>query len=420
MSAGNDMYALCERLFPLRRSLTGEGVRQTLAALGELIPLEVREVPTGTQILDWRVPREWNLRDAWIEGPDGRRVVDVADSNLHVLGYSVPVRERIELLELREHLYTLPEQPNLIPFRTSYFTDSWGFCLQHERLETLKEGEYEVCIDASLEDGSLTFGELYLPGEVEDEVLVSTHICHPALANDNLSGVVAATWLARHLAQAPRHLSYRFLFVPGMLGPITWLALNEERLDRIRHGLVLALLGRPGEFVYKRSRRGGTGTDRILEHVLGQAAEVRDFDPYGYDERQYCSPGFDLPLGRLTRTPHAEFPEYHTSADDLDLITPEALDGALEILIDVMDVMDGDRRYMNLSPKGEPQLGRRGLYGSVGGAGADDSALALLWVLSLSDGEHSLLDVAERAGVSFGAVRTAADALVDHDLLAPA
>ena len=205
-----------------------------------------------------------------------------------------------------------------------------------------------------------------------------------------------------------------------MLGPITWLALNEKHLSRIRYGLVLALLGRPGEFVYKRTRRGNTATDKVLEHALGRSAEVRDFDPYGYDERQYCSPGFDLPVGRLTRTPHAEFAEYHSSADDLSLIAPDALAGALETLTSVVAIMDGDARYVNLSPKGEPQLGRRGLYSSVGGAGAGDRELALLWVLSLSDGDHSLLDVAERADLPFPAVREAADALLERELLAPA
>jgi aminopeptidase-like protein len=420
VTEADDMYALCERLFPIRRSLTGDGVRETLSVLAEQIPLEVREVLTGTPILDWKAPREWNLRDAWIEGPDGCRIVDVADSSLHVLGYSVPVRERMPLSQLREHLYSLPDTPGWIPYRTSYWKERWGFCLQHERLEALPEGEYEVCIDATLEDGSLTFGELFLPGEVEDEVLISTHVCHPALANDNLSGIAVATWLARRLAAAPRRLSYRFVFVPGTVGPMAWLALNDEHTHKIRHGLVLALLGRPGAFVYKRSRRGNTDTDSVVEHVLGEGADVRDFDPYGYDERQYCSPGFDLPLGRLTRAPNDEYPEYHTSADSLDLIQPEALAEALETIGSIVDVMEGNARYVNLSPKGEPQLGRRGLYDSLGGGGSREPELALLWVLSLSDGQHSLLDVAERSGLPFARIRVAADALSEHELLGEA
>jgi aminopeptidase-like protein len=323
------------------------------------------------------------------------------------------------LAELREHVYTLPEHPNWIPYRTSYWQERWGFCLQHERLEALPEGEYEVVIDATLEAGALSYGELLLPGEREDEVLVSTHVCHPSLANDNLSGIAVATWLARRLAERPRRLSYRFLFVPGTIGPIAWLALNEERLHNIRHGLVLALLGRPGNFVYKRSRRGDATVDRAAAHTLRDAGEVRDFDPYGYDERQYCSPGFDLPVGRLTRTPHGEFPEYHTSADDLDLVEPQCLAEALVTVESIVEVLEGNASYVNLKPKGEPQLGRRGLYDSLGGdTEGRERELALLWVLSLSDGRHSLLDVAERSRLPFATVRHAADALLERELLA--
>ena len=415
------MVALAERLFPICRSLTGDGVRSTLAVLRERIPLEVREVATGTPVLDWTVPREWNIADAWIEGPRGDRVVDFRDSNLHVVGYSAPVRSRMSLAELRPRLHTLPDRPDWIPYRTSYWHETWGFCLQHSRLEGLEEGEYEVCIDSTLEDGHLTYGELVLEGESEEEVLISTHVCHPSLANDNLSGIVVATALAERLAQARRRLSYRFLFVPGTIGPITWLALNEQAVGRVRAGLVLTLLGGPGDFVYKRSRRGDTPTDRAVAHVLGPSGEVRDFEPIGYDERQYCSPGFDLPVGRLTRTPHGEFPEYHTSADDLSLIAPERLEEALDTVEAILNLLDENAAYVNLSPKGEPQLGRRGLFGSLGGgAEGREREHALLWVLSLSDGDHTLLDVAERSGLSFAAVRSAADALLEHGLLAEA
>jgi aminopeptidase-like protein len=415
------MYELVERLFPLPRSITGDAVRETLAIVGERIPLEVTEVPTGTPVLDWTVPREWNVTDAWMEGPDGKRVIDFRRSNLHVVGYSVPVRKRLPLSELRAHLHTLPEQPDWIPYRTSYWNETWGFCMEHRGLEQLAEGEYEVCIDSTLEDGSLTYGELLVKGESDDEVLISTHICHPSLANDNLSGIAVATSLAQRLAAQNRRLSYRFLFVPGTIGPITWLARNEDAVGLIRHGLVLTLLGGPGGFVYKRSRRGDAPVDRVAAHVLGEAGEVRDFDPYGYDERQYCSPGFDLPVGRLTRAPHGEYPEYHTSADDLSLVTPERLEESLGTVESILDVIEQDGSYVNQSPKGEPQLGRRGLFGSLGGAtGGREREHALLWVLSLSDGSHTLLDVAEQSGLPFVAVRAAADALCETGLLTEA
>ncbi len=415
------MQTLVERLYPICRSLTGDGVRETLSILGEHVPLEVREVATGTKVLDWTVPREWNIRDAWIEGPDGKRVVDFRDSNLHVVGYSVPVRARMPLSQLREHLHTLPERRDWIPYRTSYWSETWGFCLPHARLEALEEGEYEVCIDATLEDGHLTYGELLLEGESESEILISTHVCHPSLANDNLSGLAVATFLAARLAERRRRHSLRFLFVPGIIGPITWLALNERRLGRIRHGLVLALLGGPGGFVYKRSRRGDAQVDRASAHVLGTEGELRDFEPWGYDERQYCSPGFDLPMGRLTRAPHGEFPEYHTSADDLSLVPPDRLVEALFKVEEILDVLDRDGAYVNQSPKGEPQLGRRGLFGSLGGATTGrERERAMLWVLSLCDGSHTLLDVAERSGLPFADVRGAADSLAEHGLLVEA
>ncbi len=399
------MYALAERLYRLCRSITGEGVRQSLRILQEYIPLEVREVPSGTPAFDWTVPREWNIRDAWVKGPDGRKAIDFQEHNLHILQYSVPVRRRLSLSELKEHLFTLPEQPDLIPYRTSYYQENWGFCLPHRQLESLQEGEYEVFIDSSLEDGHLTYGEYYLPGETEEEILFSTHICHPSLANDNLSGICLLTFLARALEKSPRRYSCRFLFIPGAIGAITWLALNEEKTRNIRHGLVASLLGAPGSFTYKRSRRGDAGIDRAAEHILkhsGHSFEVMDFFPYGYDERQYCSPGFDLPVGSLTRSRFGSFPEYHTSADDLSFIKASCLEESLQIYRSLAEALDNDRRYQNLNPKCEPQLGRRGLYDAIGGnSDSKDRQLAMLWILNFSDGRHSLLDIAEKSGYPF-------------------
>jgi aminopeptidase-like protein len=422
---GEEMYRFIAEAFPLCRSITGDGVRRTLAMIAERIPLTVHEVPSGTQVFDWTVPHEWNIRDAWIKDPSGRKVVDFQESNLHVLNYSVPVHARMPLAELRPHLFTLPFKPDLIPYRTSYYKEAWGFCLAHRQLEALPEGEYEVFVDSTLADGSLTYGECFLPGlpgETEREVLLSTHVCHPSLANDNLSGIAVMTWLARELAARPRRRhSYRFLFIPGTIGTITWLARNEESASRIAHGLVAANLGDPGTFHYKRSRRGNAEIDRVVTAVLRDSGEpfgVEEFVPFGYDERQYCSPGFDLPVGSLTRTPWGRYPEYHTSADDLGFVLPAALAGSLRTYLDVVEVLEGNRRYLNLNPKCEPQLGRRGLYRTIGGDEAGRAReLALLWVLNQSDGYSTLLDIAERARLSFAAIREAADALLEAGLL---
>jgi len=416
------MMAFIAAAYPICRSITGDGVRRTLAMIRERIPLAIREVPTGTPVFDWTVPKEWNVRDAWIKDPSGRKVVDFQDCNLHLLNYSVPVHQKLPLAELKQHLFTLPDQPDLIPYRTSYYKEAWGFCLPHRTLESLPEGEYEVCVDSTLADGSLSYGECFLPGDSEREVLLSTHACHPSLCNDNLSGIAVMTELARELqGRARRRYSYRFLFIPGTIGSITWLALNEERAGRIDHGLVAANLGDPGTFHYKKSRRGNSEIDRAVLSVLRSSGEpfgVEEFVPFGYDERQYCSPGFNLAVGSLTRTPYGRYPEYHTSADDLDFVKPEALEGSLRTYLAVLDVLEGNRRYLNLNPKCEPQLGRRGLYRTIGGDESGRSReLALLWVLNLSDGENTLLDIAERSGLGFAAIRAAADSLLEVELL---
>lgn len=419
-SAGEEIYAFIRELFPICRSITGNGFRDTIARVGKLIPIDVREVPTGTPVLDWTVPQEWNVADAYILNSDGERVVDFRRSNLHVLNYSVPVRRRISLTELKEHLFTLPEHPDWVPYRTSYYSPSWGICLSQRQLEALTQDEYEVCIDSSLEDGFLTYGECYLEGETSDEILISAHACHPSLANDNLSGVAVATFLARHLAPLPRRYSYRFLFIPGTIGSITWLALNEERTSRIKHGLVLACVGDRGRSTYKKSRRGDAEIDRAAMHVLRHRGdhEVQEFEPYGYDERQFCSPGFDLPVGCLMRTPHGQYPEYHTSADDLTFVEASFLEDSFMKCLSILEVLEANRTFINLNPKGEPQLGMRGLYSSIGGGTERKrNEMALLWVLNLSDGKHSLLDIADRAALVFDVVRTAADHLVEHGLV---
>jgi aminopeptidase-like protein len=414
--AGRDILGLVSELFPICRSITGDGFRETLAILKRMVPLEVREVPTGTRVLDWIVPKEWNIRDAYVRGPSGEKVIDFRRSNLHVVSYSVPVRAKMSLAELRGRLHTLPDRPDWIPYRTSYYREDWGFCLSHSDFLALEDGEYEVVIDSTLEDGSLTYGEFLLVGRSRDEVLVSAHACHPSLANDNLSGVALAAVLARALSGESPDLSYRFLFIPGTIGAVTWLALNERNLTRIRSGLVLTGLGDAGALTYKRSRRGDAPVDRAAAHVLGRAVptgRIIDFSPYGYDERQYGSPGFNLPVGRMSRTPFGEYPEYHTSADNLDFVSAPALGDSFEKTFAILAILERDGTYINQSPKGEPQLGKRGLYS---GPGAEE--MAMLWVLNQSDGGRSLLEIAERSGLAFDAIRSAAERLSGAGLLA--
>jgi aminopeptidase-like protein len=416
------MYALVEQLYPICRSITGDGVRRTLEILSSYIPLAVHEVPTGTQVLDWTVPKEWNIRDAWIADASGKRVVDFRACNLHVVNYSVPVRARMSLDALRPRLHTLPDRPDLVPYRTSYYDETWGFCLSQHQLDALPPGEYEVCIDSTLQPGSLTYGEFVLPGTLEDEILVSTHVCHPSLCDDNLTGIAVSVFLARALSALPkRRHTMRFLFAPGTIGAITWLARNRERARRIRHGLTMTCLGDAHPITYKRTVEGRSEIDRATVHVLatsGLAHAIIDFFPYGYDERQYNSPGFRIPVGSLMRGRHGQFAEYHTSADNLAFVSPERMAESFRVCRDVIGILEGNDAYRNLFPEGEPQLGRRGLYRAMGGTNIPDLQLALLWVLNLSDGQHTLLDIAERAGTAFSTIRAAADLLVEHGLLA--
>ncbi|HEV8373632.1 MAG TPA: DUF4910 domain-containing protein [Actinomycetota bacterium] len=422
MTDGEELYKLVAELYPICRSITGDGVRRTLEIVDREIGVQLHEVPTGTQVFDWTVPREWNIRDAWVANAAGERVIDFQANNLHVVSYSVPVRARMPLAELKRHLHTLPEHPDWIPYRTSYYSESWGFCASQRLVDGLPEGDYEVCVDATLADGHLTYGEHVVAGQTEDEVLVTCHVCHPSLANDNCSGIAVASRLAGRLGGTRPRYTYRFLFIPGTIGSITWLARNEDRVGRIRHGLVLACVGDPGHLTYKRSRRGDAEIDRAVRHVLersGRPHEIVEFSPYGYDERQFCSPGFDLPVGCLSRTPYARYPQYHTSADDLDLVRPEHLQDTFDACWEVLGVLEGNRRYLNLNPKCEPQLGKRGLYGSIGGrSDAEERQMAMLWALNLSDGDHTLLDVADRARLPFALVADVAGSLEQAGLLA--
>ncbi|NPV25600.1 DUF4910 domain-containing protein [Bradyrhizobium aeschynomenes] len=419
-----DLHDLVTELFPINRSLTGAGVRQTLAVVARHVDLVIHEVPSGTPILDWHVPAEWNIRRATISDMAGRRVVDFADHNLHVMGYSRPVQAVLSRAELAKHVHTLPEQPDLIPYRTGYYADDWGFCLPDRLWREMTDDSYRVDIDSDLTQGALTYGELFVPGLTSREVLITCHVCHPSLANDNLSGIAVMTALAMRQARQTRRLGYRFLFLPATIGALAWLDRNQRHLDRVEHGLVLTCLGDPSEFHYKQSRKSAP-IDRAVAHVLkhsGHSHEILPFSPYGYDERQFCSPGFDLPVGCLMRGVHGTFPEYHTSADNLDFVRPECLDQSYAVIEQVLDLLDRDYVYERVDGRGEPQLGRRGLYRAIAGQREAGGAtqMDLLWVLNLADGKHSLLDMAIRADVPFARIEAAARLALDASLIRPA
>ncbi|MBL6448104.1 DUF4910 domain-containing protein [Fulvivirga sp. 29W222] len=420
-SVGGEMYALAEELYPLCRSITGAGTRDTLEILKHHIPLVMSKIPSGTKVFDWEVPKEWNIRDAYVLDPLGQKIIDFKKSNLHVVNYSIPVHKKMSLQELRRHIYTLPEYPDWIPYRTTYYKEDWGICMTHKQFQGLNEGTYEVHIDSSLESGYLTYGELLIEGEQKEEVLISTHICHPSLCNDNLSGISMATFLAKHLMGKKNRYSYRFLFIPGTIGAITWLSINEQKTGGVRHGLIAALLGDTGPFTYKKSRRGDAEIDQVVQYVLernDKRNKVIDFVPYGYDERQFCSPGFNMPVGCLTRTPYGEYPEYHTSADNLTFISADSLEGSLKIYLKIITVLEANRKYINILPKCEPQLGKRGLYEAIGGNNdARKFQLALLWVLNMSDGEHTLLDIARKSVIDFETLMEAAFQLEKKKLI---
>lgn len=418
---GLDVSGFLRDLFPVCRSITGNGVRETLRRIGEELPLEVHEIASGTPVLDWTVPREWNIRDAYVKDESGKRVIDFRASNLHVVNYSAPVHARMSLEELRPHLHTLPDHPDWIPYRTTYYQETWGFCLRHRDYERLADGEYEVVIDATLEDGQLTWGELRLEGEREGEILLTTHVCHPSMANDNLSGIAVLTGLGRALAQMDLRWSHRLLFLPGTIGSIAWLAQNRQLTGRIRGVITLAGVGDRGPASWKPSRGGDSMIDRAVKAALaGQDHRLLEYSPYGYDERQFSSPGFGLDAGRFSRSEYAQYPEYHTSADDLDFISEDALDDSFAHVLAALGKLEGDRYFVNSEPFAEPQLGRRGLYDlPLEGEELQRVRLALLWVLNLSDGSWSLEDIAARARMPLASIVTAADALRGAGLLEP-
>lgn len=389
--------------------------------LQQEIPLKLYEIPTGTPAFDWVVPREWNIRDAYIKNSRGERIVDFQKNNLHVLNYSTPINARMGLEKLRPHLFTLPEKPDWIPHRTSYFNENWGFCLTQRQLDGMLDDVYEVVIESSLEPGSLTYGELIIPGESEEQILLLAHCCHPSLANDNLSGIAVIVELAKILAASSPRFTYRCVFAPAAIGCITWISQNQSELAKVKFGLVAALLGDPGQLSYKKTRAGDALIDRASLHVLRHRStpfRTLEFSPFGYDERQFASPGINLPVGRLTRTPNGDYPEYHTSADNMSLIQPSALADSLAAYSAILALIENNHLYQSNFPYCEPQLGKRGLYRTTGGHGnPEQRQMAILWILNLADGHHDLLEISERSGLQFEIIASAASELVAADVI---
>ena len=418
---GLDMYQLMIELFPICRSITGNGVRDTLNQIKNHIDLKIHEIPSNTSVFDWTIPKEWNIIDAYVIDPLGNKVIDFKKSNLHVVSYSTPIRQKMTLEELKTHLHTLPNQPDVIPYLTSYYKENWGFCLSHNDFLKLKDGEYDVVIDSSLKDGSLTYGEYFIPGKSSDEILISCYVCHPSMCNDNLSGIVLATILAKYICKLSLDYSFRFLFIPETIGAITWLAINEKNLSKIKHGLVATCVGDPGISTYKKSRQNNADIDKTVEFVLKNSNskyKIVDFFPSGSDERQFCSPGFNLPVGSLMRTPYAKFSQYHTSEDNLDFVGAHHLADSYVKYINTIFVLENNKKFVNLNPKCEPQLGKRGLYRQIGGQKlSQDSEMAIFWMLNFSDGEHSILDISEKSGIKFEILVDAALKLQQNNLI---
>ena len=437
---GTEMYDIMVKLYPICRSITGDGVRKTLDIISEQIPLEKHEIPTGTEVFDWTIPKEWNRKDAYVKKSNGEKIINFQKSNLHILNYSVPVHKTVSLSELKDHLFTLPDQPTLIPYRTSYYYENWGFCITHNQFLQLEEDEYEVVIDSTLEDGSLSYGEYFIKGESESEVLLSCYICHPSMCNDNLSGVVLLTFLAKHIKNLSLKYSYRFLFIPETIGAITWLCRNEHNTRKIKHGLVATCVGDSGISTYKKSRQGSAEIDQTVIDVLknsGDDYKIVDYDPLGSDERQFCSPGFNLPVGSLRKTITLAVSEYHTSADNPHFVQPKYLADSFSKYFKVILKLEenfgkfysknneeelpeidskNDQVFLNLNPKCEPKLDKTGVYRKIGGETSND-ALTILWVLNYSDGKHSLRHISLKSGIDLKQIKQAAELLQAKKLL---
>lgn len=421
LEEGEKMHKLAQRLFPICRSITGNGVRETLHILKEEIPIEIYEVATGTKVFDWTVPKEWNISEAWIKDSKGNKIIDFIKNNLHVVGYSVPIDAKMSLSQLQEHLYSLPKQPNAIPYITSYYEERWGFCIQNMIREKLTEDNYHVCIKSSLMNGSITYGELIIPGKSEKEIFISTYICHPSMANNELSGPVIATHITKWIQIQPRTYTYRIIFIPETIGSLTYLSKNIDLMKKnIIAGFNITCAGDDRAYSYLPSRNGSTLADRVIHRVLKKRHP--DFKSYsfldrGSDERQYCSPGIDLPVVSIMRSKYGEYSEYHTSLDNLSLITPTGLQGSFDILQECIEIIENNPRYQ-ATFLGEPQLGKRNLYSTLSRIGnIQHNSKFYLNILTYADGTNDVEDLTELLHASKDDIVIAIKVLLDENLL---
>lgn len=424
MSIGQDMYDLCDKMFPLCRSITGDGVRETLKIMRDVLPeIKLHEVPTGTKVFDWTVPKEWRIRDAWVKNSKGEKIIDFQEHNLHVLGYSTPIDKKVSLAELKKYLYTQPDQPDAIPYVTSYYKERFGFCLSQEQYDSLTEDTYHMFIDSDLFDGSLTYGELIIPGDSEQEILLSTYLCHPSMANNELSGPAVSVYLAKWLMSLPkRRYTYRFVYIPETIGSITYMS-QSDHLDKMKANVIagwnLSCVGDDRTYSMVATRYGNTLADKVTENVLGYI--YPDYKHYsflnrGSDERQYNAPGIDLPVCGFSRSKYGEYPEYHASKDNMGLISPSGLLGAYNAMRDCINALEHNHNYQ-IECFGEPQLGKRGLYPTISQKGSYDEVTTMMNFIAYADGKNDLFDISNIIGVPVKNIWPIAEKLARAELI---